>query len=113
MIAFLFATQQYKGFIAFDKHGEFLINAYEEQEARERLTKMGYTEIHREGHDVVLKGKLVAPHSNSERKRGEIHNIMLVPGIFDGSPYWIHPDPEGKDPGSGGYHTYRYEVIDG
>lgn len=111
MKAFVFKTQQTTGFIAFDIHGKYLNNTALEQEMHEILTRRGYTEIHREDHNVVVKGKLVSPTSNSESKRGEIHDIMLVPGIFDGSPYWIHP-VDGKDPGTGGYHIYRYEVIE-
>lgn len=108
MKAFLFKTQQTTGFIGFDITGKYLCNTVTEEEALEKLA--GY-EIHREDHNVIVKGKLVDPVNYSESKIGDIHDIMLVPGIFDGSPYWIRPASE-KGPLTGGYHVYRYEVQD-
>jgi hypothetical protein len=110
MKAFLFKTQQTTGFIAFDLKAKYLGNWVTEQEALEKLA--GY-EIHREDHNVIVKGKLVHKRDdNYGMKVGQIDDIMLVPGIFDGTPYWVYPTKDGKDPGSGGFHTYRYEVLD-
>jgi hypothetical protein len=109
MKAFLFKTQQTTGFIAFDLKANYIGNWVTEAEALEKLA--GY-EIHREDHNVIVKGKLVALRGDMyNMKLGQIDDLMLVPGIFDGTPYWVHP-VDGKDPGAGGLHTYRYEVID-
>ena len=83
------------------------------EEAEKILTEKGFTQFNREDHNVIVKGKLVAARSdNYSLKLGDIYDLMLVPGIFDGTPYFIIP-VDGKDPGSGGFHTYRFEVLDG
>ena len=111
MKAFIFPTQQTQGFIAFDIHGKFQGQDRTFEEVQKQLEAKGFTEFYDENHNVIVKGKFVHARSdNYSMKLGEIYDLILVPGIFDGTPYFIIP-VDGKDPGRGGFHTYRFEIL--